>query len=387
MFFAALTFLSAVSISLTAAYFSVIGLATMFPGSRDAIIIMGGVLEVGKLVASVWLHHNWNDSFKFLKRYLLFSVVVLSLITSMGIFGFLSRSHVEHHASIEKEQAIIHQIDQKIIREQNFITRKKEQLELFNNNKNHQKDNSDSIITTLQNRVKDLKQEKNNSIKIQNDIIDKLNIRLTELDKQLSDTKPSGLFGNQSRYKELISNQELERKSISDSKLAAENKIQKISSDIDTDISQIRAKIDSILSFSPQDSTIDAFDHPSRSEIEDAYHRITLLESEKFEYGSKLRALEVEIGPILYIANLLNEWGGVSIDTNQAIRIVIITLIFVFDPLAILLLIASTMTFAKYKKEDLPADVKEIRNKLLDDLEEYLNEGGLADHFIDRARR
>ena len=134
MFFAALTFLSAVSISLTAAYFSVIGLATMFPGSKEAIIIMGGVLEVGKLIASVWLHHNWNDSFKFLKRYLLFSVVVLSLITSMGIFGFLSRSHVEHHASIKKEQAIISQIDQKISREQDFITRKKEQLELLNSN-------------------------------------------------------------------------------------------------------------------------------------------------------------------------------------------------------------------------------------------------------------
>ena len=111
------------------------------------------------------------------------------------------------------------------------------------------------------------------------------------------------------------------------------------------------------------------------------------MESEKFEYGSKLRALEVEIGPILYIANLLNEWGGVNVETNQAIRIVIITLIFVFDPLAILLLIASTMTYAQNKKEELPPDIKEIRNKLLLELEEYLNEGGLADHFIERAKK
>lgn len=387
MFFAGLTFVSAVSISLTAAYFSVIGLATMFPGSKEAIIIMGGVLEIGKLVASVWLHHNWNDSFKFLKRYLLFSVVVLSLITSMGIFGFLSRSHVEHHASIEKEQAIINQIDQKINREQSFITRKKEQLELFNQNKNLQKDNSNSIITTLQSRVKDLKQEKIDSIKIQNDIIDKLNLRLSELDKQLSNIKPSGLFGNQSRHKQLISDQEPERKSIGDSKLIAKNKIQEISSDFDFSISEARAKIDSSLSITPQGSATNNSGSSLRTEIENTYNRITLLESEKFEYGSKLRALEVEIGPILYIANLLNEWGGVDINTSQAIRIVIITLIFVFDPLAILLLIASTMTFAKHSKEDLPTDVKEIRNKLLDDLEEYLNDGGLADHFIDRARR
>ena len=78
-----------------------------------------------------------------------------------------------------------------------------------------------------------------------------------------------------------------------------------------------------------------------QKEIEQAYDRISNLEAEKFEYGSKLRALEVEVGPIFYIANLLNEWAGADIETSQAIRIVIITLIFVFDPLAILLLIAS----------------------------------------------
>lgn len=175
MFFAALTFLSAVSISLTAAYFSVIGLATMFPGSKEAIIIMGGVLEVGKLIASVWLHHNWNDSFKFLKRYLLFSVVILSLITSMGIFGFLSRSHVEHHASMEREQAIVFQIDQKIERQNNFILRKKEEISLTLNTQKFKQDNSSGIIETLQARVESLKKEKLESISIQKNLIKELN--------------------------------------------------------------------------------------------------------------------------------------------------------------------------------------------------------------------
>jgi len=387
MFFAALTFLSAVSISLTAAYFSVIGLATMFPGSKEAIIIMGGVLEVGKLIASVWLHHNWNDSFKFLKRYLLFSVVVLSLITSMGIFGFLSRSHVEHHASIEKEQAIISQIDQKISREQGFITRKKEQLELLNSNENFQKDNSDDIIKTLQNRVESLKQEKIESIKIQESVIDKLNNRLATLDKELSDSKPTGIFGSKKKYEDTLSLQGSERELINNNKSAAENKIQEISSDFDEKIAQARDRIDSSLSIDPNKASDSSGDSELQNEIEQAYDRISAMESEKFEYGSKLRALEVEIGPILYIANLLNEWGGVNVETNQAIRIVIITLIFVFDPLAILLLIASTMTYAQNKKEELPPDIKEIRNKLLLELEEYLNEGGLADHFIERAKK
>lgn len=387
MFFAALTFLSAVSISLTAAYFSVIGLATMFPGSKEAIIIMGGVLEVGKLIASVWLHHNWNNTFRFLKWYLLFSVVVLSLITSMGIFGFLSRSHVEHHASIEKEQAIISQIDDKISREEDFITRKKAQLELLNNNQNFQKDNSDDIIKTLQNRVESLKQEKLESIKIQESIIDKLNNRLIALDKELSDSKSTGIFASKKKYEDTLSLQESERGSINNNKSAAENKIQEISSDFDEKIAQARDKIDSSLSIGSNQTSNSSSDSGFQNEIEQAYDRISMMESEKFEYGSKLRALEVEIGPILYIANLLNEWGGVNVETNQAIRIVIITLIFVFDPLAILLLIASTMTYSQNKKEELPPDVKEIRNKLLMELEEYLNDGGLADHFIERAKK
>ena len=60
MFLTGLIFLSGIAISLVAAYFSIVGLATMFPGSMEAIVIMGSVLEVGKLVAAVWLHKNWE---------------------------------------------------------------------------------------------------------------------------------------------------------------------------------------------------------------------------------------------------------------------------------------------------------------------------------------
>lgn len=386
MFFAALTFLSAVSISLTAAYFSVIGLATMFPGSKEAIIIMGGVLEVGKLIASVWLHHNWNDSFKFLKRYLLFSVVVLSLITSMGIFGFLSRSHVEHHASIEREQAIVSQIDQKIERQNDLISRKKEELSSVANAEKFKQDNSSDIVKTLQARVESLKQEKLQSISIQENLINKLNQRLDSLDTELENSKPKGIFSDNKKYETILQSQEKERLSISENKSGAEILIQDISKDFDNKIKLTREKIDNSLSISV--STPLSVDTSSiQKEIESSYNIISELESEKFEYGAKLRALEVEVGPILYIANMLNDWGGMKIDTGQAIRIVIITLIFVFDPLAILLLIASTMTFAKYKKEELPPDVREIRNKLLEELEDYLSEGGIADHFIDRAKK
>ncbi len=89
MFLVLFIFLSAVSISVTAAYFSIIGLATMFPGSKEAIIIMGATLEVGKLVAAVWLHKEWHTAFRFIRTYLLLAVIILSAITSMGICGFL----------------------------------------------------------------------------------------------------------------------------------------------------------------------------------------------------------------------------------------------------------------------------------------------------------
>lgn len=384
MFFAGLVFVSAVSISLTAAYFSVIGLATMFPGSREAIIIMGGVLEIGKLIASVWLHHNWNSAFKFIKRYLLFSVVVLSLITSMGIFGFLSRSHVEHHASIEKEQAIIQQIDDKIDRELKFIQRKESELKLLNQSQQSAKENSSDTVTVLESRVKLLKEEKSSSISVQEKIITNISTRLSELDLELKNTKPSGLFGSQKKYDQLVETQKKERETLSLQRSSIEREIQSISSDFDDKIKDSRDKIDNILLGTPTTSKETS---SPRLIIEEAYDRIDVFESEKFEYGSKLRALEVEMGPILYIANMLNDWGGMSIDTNQAIRVVIITLIFVFDPLAILLLIAATMTFAAHKKEELPPDVKAIRNKLLEELQEYIDEGGLADHFIERAKK
>ena len=78
-----------------AIFYSVIGLATIFPGAFWPVVIMGSVLEVGKLVTASWLYRNWKQTRFLLKTYLTIAVVVLSLITSMGIFGFLSKAHIE----------------------------------------------------------------------------------------------------------------------------------------------------------------------------------------------------------------------------------------------------------------------------------------------------
>ena len=90
-----LPFLTAIGLSGIAAYYSVIGLAQIFPGSYWPIIVMGSVLEVSKLVTVSWLYNNWNDTVRIMRYYFLSAIVLLMLITSMGIFGYLSKAHLD----------------------------------------------------------------------------------------------------------------------------------------------------------------------------------------------------------------------------------------------------------------------------------------------------
>ncbi|SVE19139.1 uncharacterized protein METZ01_LOCUS471993, partial [marine metagenome] len=123
MFIALLTLISALSISGVAIFYSVIGLATIFPGAFVPVVIMGSVLEVGKLIAASWLYRNWKQTRFLLKFYLATAVVVLSLITSMGIFGFLSKAHLEQNLA---ENTVVQRIDiinSKITSEKTYIKR------------------------------------------------------------------------------------------------------------------------------------------------------------------------------------------------------------------------------------------------------------------------
>ena len=109
-----LALLSAISISGVAAYYSIVGLTAIFSGAVIPIIIMGSALEVGKIVTTVWLHQNWTRVNFIVKWYLALAVVVLMLVTSMGIFGFLSRAHIEQGAPVGDVTAQIELLDEKI---------------------------------------------------------------------------------------------------------------------------------------------------------------------------------------------------------------------------------------------------------------------------------
>lgn len=386
MFLVSLIFLSGVSISLVAAYFSIIGLATMFPGSKEAIIIMGAVLEIGKLVAAVWLHKNWHDAFRFLRFYLLIAVLVLSGITSMGIFGFLSKSHVEHTASIEKEQAIISQIDSKIERKELFISQRKDLLSQISQNNSSENEGDDEVIKRLDLRIQSIKDEESSLLEIQNNILKDLDSEESRLDKDLESSKTVSGFFRSNNFNKINESQKVSRSKIQSERSSALEKIEQVKKDTLSKIEVIRTQIDSI-QFSDKSKTSNPKVEEYQKQIEDSYDEISVLENQKFEYGSALRALEVEIGPIKYVIGALEEWLTLSVGVEQAVRIIILILIFVFDPLAILLIIAATITYSSIKTKDLPPDVKAIRNKLLEELEDYLNDGGIVDHFIERSKK
>ena len=132
MFLTLLTFLSAISISVIAAGYSIVGLATLFAGAVVPIIAMGSALEVGKLVAASWLYHNWNsDVPRLLKSYLFGAIIVLVFITSLGIFGFLSKAHLDQVKPTSSNNIKIEVIDKQINQQEIIIERAEKQINLL----------------------------------------------------------------------------------------------------------------------------------------------------------------------------------------------------------------------------------------------------------------
>lgn len=130
MFLAFLTLLCALSLSSVAAFFSVTGLAEIFAASMTAVIIMGICLESSKIVTALWLHKNWKNKNVaiLIKGYLCFAILILMLITDIGIFGYLSKSHLDNTAPTQTIQLQIDSIEQKIASDQKTIDRDNQQL-------------------------------------------------------------------------------------------------------------------------------------------------------------------------------------------------------------------------------------------------------------------
>ena len=249
MFLTLLTFLSAISISVIAAGYSIVGLATLFAGAVVPIIAMGSALEVGKLVAASWLYHNWDsDVPRLLKGYLFGAIIVLIFITSLGIFGFLSKAHLDQVKPVSGNNIKIELLDKQIKQQSLIIERAEKQISLL--------DKALEVYIDKEYVTRGLKERKK---------------------------------------------QEEERNTLNEA-------------------------------------------------INNASDKIAELTNQKASLSLEQNKIEAEVGPIKYVAELI--YGEQAQDNfDKAVRFVILILIFVFDPLAVLLLIAANISLRQWRKK------------------------------------
>ena len=351
MLFSIFTLLSALSISVIAAYFSIIGLATIFPGSIEAVIAMGAALEIGKIVAAIWLHKNWKTAPTTLRIYLFGAIVVLMGITSMGIFGFLSKSHIEHEQHAEKAAALVAQVETKIDREKQYITRQKELIQQSEDKNQNRSDKSAENIDLEQKKIDQLTAQLEKDIALDSKMLAPIQDRINQLNAELNEVqnKPGGLFSNKKKDVEnKIAEQAGEREELAAKKKDIEGRISKYRNETSALISDIRKRIQEYqnIGFDKPEDT-EAKIEKYNSNIASAQEKIDALEVEKFDLDDGSRQLEAEVGPIKYVAELIADFTGMNFDIGKAVRIVIIILIFVFDPLAVLLVLAAHISLSK----------------------------------------
>ena len=362
-----LTFLSALTISAVAIYYSVAGLAAIFAAAVIPIIIMGVSLEVGKLVTAVWLHRHWSRATWWLKTYLSVAVFVLMFITSMGIFGFLSKAHIEQTSMSQEQVALIETIDDKIARSEGKIERWTTEMDRLLGGEDIRVDNLidreqielDKINALIKAEKDDVRKDFDKQIELQNQRIEQAKER-KEADIQAAKDRFEGSFAGGSKYDEAVEKAKANELSVASS---AQKEIRSINSKLNDALATVDTKYASDIK-AIQDRIQDLRGQ-ANAKTEDLDARIVELETfidkeqividgvreEKFAYEKTYRKLEAEVGPIKYIAEFIYGEQANQNLLESAVRWVIIIIIFVFDPLAVLLLIASQYTF-QFVRED-----------------------------------
>jgi hypothetical protein len=254
MIFAYFTLFVALLIEVVGAYYSITGLAAIFSGAVIPILIMGGSLEIGKVTAAIWLKNNWHRASLQFKLYLLPAVALLMFVTSMGIFGFLSKAH----------------------NDQNLVS-----------------GDVTSKIAIYDEKIKTAK-----------DNIDANRKALKQMDEAVDQ-----VMGRSSDEK------------------GAEKAVQ-----IRRSQQKERARL--------------------QSEITAEQKVIATVSEERAPIAAEVRKVEAEVGPIKYIAKFIyGEHGADENMLEKAVTWIIVLIVVVFDPLAVIMLLAAQMTFG-WKRED-----------------------------------
>ena len=351
MFIAILTLLSALSISGVAIFYSVIGLATIFPGAFVPVIIMGGVLEVGKLITASWLYRNWKFTPFMLKTYLTSAVIILSLITSMGIFGFLSKAHLEQNLASDTLVQRITILEDKIESEKMSIERQTLIINRAEKAISRDTGTATGDIEVQQSIIADANEKLKTLLAVETNTVRDLNDRLKVLDKNVSDvlTSNKSFFNEEKAAAELKASQKEEREQIAIKVKEAQERIAELKADHKIEISKAQEIIANMRSGS-QDNKGQFTKEIEKAEqkIFESQGNIDLFIIEKQPLEKEMLTLEAEIGPVKYIAALAVDWGLTEeVQTSKAVRWVILLLIVVFDPLAVLLLIAANQSLMR----------------------------------------
>ena len=253
MILAWLLLLTGLTISAVAIYYSVVGLTAIFSAAVIPIIVMGSALEIGKLVCASWLKANWARAPAYMRYYMISAVAILMLITSMGIFGFLSKAHNDQNLVSGDVQSKIAIYDEKIKTEKENIDANRKVLKQL-----------DESVDQVMGRSQDEK----------------------GAEKAVAIRKA----------------QQKERGRIA-------------------------------------------------QDIAEAQKRIASLNEERAPIAAEVRKVEAEVGPIKYIAKFIyGEHGADENMLEKAVTWIIILIVIVFDPLAVIMLLAAQMTFG-WRKE------------------------------------
>ena len=363
MLFGLLTLFTALAIAGVAAWFSIVGLMTFFQGAAMSIAIMAGVLEVGKLVTVSWLYRYWSETSLLVKTYLSTAVLFLMLITSIGIFGYLSKAHQEVSGNSADAFAIVDRIDGQIAREENKIDIIEDRIASL------QTGGGLDVSASIQQQaeIRDGAWER-----VQGDIeyaqgqIESLRSQLAVLDKAVNDLRNKGVevietdaggtfrraetetIDYVAQANELFAQQESQRADIKSDIDKQQANIDKYREQAQGDINRANTEINRLRnsSSSDQDDVLEKIDNYN-IEIDTIYNNIVVIKDEKFEAQQIVRDIEKEVGPIKYVAELVYGESGEEV-LDDAIRLFIILLVVVFDPLAVMLLIAANQTLLRF---------------------------------------
>jgi hypothetical protein len=391
MIFGILTLITALAISAVAIYYSVAGLMAIFAAAALPIMIMGGTLEIAKLVTAVWLHKYWDRATWWIKTYLVTAVVILMFITSMGIFGFLSKAHIEQTSASEESIARVETIQKELDRQDVLVARAEDRIVQLEDTDSGVDAGIQQQIDTEQTRIDSAYTRIQPAIAEQNVIIanvtalfqselDNIDTELDKLQSYIDDgniAKAQGMIGSKAdgeygpktaqaftdfqevkkvERSEWI--QKLQDAAQSPTVIAARAEITRLRSGAEqqiansnTLINRLRTQLGNTITADTVQGDIDA----QQVRIATAATEIDALTEEKIQLEAEYRKLEAEVGPIKYIAEFVY---GESADKNmleEAVKWVIIVIIFVFDPLAVLLLLAAQYTF-QFRREDLYDD-------------------------------